>query len=107
MSDNTVTLNSEYFEAIRAWIKQARDKETDEFGFHPCAPHERHQHDACLELCMCGHTCHDHMFLDGTNLRGPKPTMCICVEHGCSCKMFRGGTAVRTYPGASGYHRDM
>jgi hypothetical protein len=83
-------MNDKYFELVRSWIKRARDEETAEFGHHPCAPHEEHQHEDCPELCKCGHTCRDHVHLDGKNMRwaGPKPTAYICLGSECPCRMF-------------------
>lgn len=80
--------DQEYFELLRNWIKEARDDETAEYGHHPCAPHEQHERDDCPELCQCGHTCRNHVYLNGQNLYGPKPTAYICVEPKCDCKMF-------------------
>lgn len=84
--------NQEYFELIRENIKASRDEHKDEYGHHPCAPHEKHQHDECPELCQCRHSCWDHVALNGHNLHynGPKPTAYICVEPGCLCRMFVG-----------------
>lgn len=83
--------DQDYFELIRGWIKKSRDVETYEYGHHPCAPHEEHQWDGCPIICECGHSCWDHIHLDGFNLKssGPKPTAYICVgEPGCQCRMF-------------------
>ena len=92
-----MTDNHQYFELLREWIKAARDEETDEFGYHPCAPHEKHQYEACTELCQCGHTCRDHVHLNGANLHynGPKPTAYICLYLGCECRMFVDKTPVQ------------
>jgi hypothetical protein len=81
-------MSNAYFELIRTWVKESRDEHANEYGQHPCAPHEGKHGDECPESCTCGHTCWDHVFLDGTNLYGPKPTAYICVAPGCSCTMF-------------------
>ena len=81
--------DQDYFELLRAWITDEILMERDEYGFHPCAPHETMSlKTGCFKRCACGHACKEHVFLNGQNMYGPKPTAYICLEPGCECKMF-------------------